>query len=489
MKAIEIHPQPILSFGRTVKITVNGIRYRLFRSLVTVVVVAVAVAFLTNILSESLIRKSIARRTERRIAEIRCAAAWTGYLTNPGTVEEILQRLAQAEPTDPFCREAAAMGGLSQAETASFRAAAAAAAQYLAFLSGLDYARRRALLHTASGAQIFDHLQDKASMERFRNALKVMRSVRLPTSLQAFEEFVRQWPTVRAQALRVRAGRAKAIRLVAAKLGGRPVLEALAEADGAFGGVLRQAGFALDAAAAADVATQAKRVLDMHLLERTVADPKMRQAIAGYLDILPTDVSVRTLWDFLRERRTASWYLARQKELGGEAAGFPLARIVELGKLEAEIEALARAERMGAATDGASGAGGRMRWLVLASMLVCVVGISNSMLMSVTERFREIATLKCLGALDGFIMLMFVLEAAFLGIVGGTLGAVLGTLLGLGRMLLPYGSLVMASLPVGNLAAAIALSSVLGVVLAAIASVYPSFKAARLAPMEAMRIQ
>ena len=40
-------------------------------------------------------------------------------------------------------------------------------------------------------------------------------------------------------------------------------------------------------------------------------------------------------------------------------------------------------------------------WLIIMSLIVCVVGIANSMLMAVTERFREIGTMKCLGALDG----------------------------------------------------------------------------------------
>ena len=43
-------------------------------------------------------------------------------------------------------------------------------------------------------------------------------------------------------------------------------------------------------------------------------------------------------------------------------------------------------------------------WLVVMSLLVSVVGITNSMLMSVTERYKEIGTMKCLGALDNFIV-------------------------------------------------------------------------------------
>ena len=65
-------------------------------------------------------------------------------------------------------------------------------------------------------------------------------------------------------------------------------------------------------------------------------------------------------------------------------------------------------------------------WLIAISLLVCVVGISNAMLMSVTERYREIGTMKCLGALDWFVVKLFLLEAGFLGLAGSALGALLG---------------------------------------------------------------
>jgi len=68
----------------------------------------------------------------------------------------------------------------------------------------------------------------------------------------------------------------------------------------------------------------------------------------------------------------------------------------------------------------------RMAWLVAMSLLVCTVGITNSMLMAVTERFKEIGTMKCLGALDSFVVLLFMLESGMMGIVASALGWVLG---------------------------------------------------------------
>jgi len=489
VKPLEIHDQPILGLARTLSITANGIRYRLFRSLVTVVVVTVAVAFLMNIVSESLIRKSIAERTSRRIAELRVAANWAGRLTDPGNIGEILQAIAARPVDDPLCREAAGMGGLSDEELRACHDGARRAALYLQFFDEVDYARRRQLVHNATGVDIFARLRRPAAWERFTTALPSMRSVRFPTPVEAFATFLQRWAELEAQTVRIRRGRARAVAAVAERLKGRPVIDALAETDGAFGEFLRGLGFSLDAATAAQVAGQARRMVEARTLEKTIADPQMRKAVASRLDVLPGDVTVRTLWGFLREQRRASWYLERQKALGGEAAELDVRRAVELAELEAETRALTRAERIRGPGSGLMGIGERMTWLVLASLLVCGVGISNAMLMSVTERFREIATLKCLGALDGFIMLTFVLEASFLGLVGGVVGAAMGSGLGLGRMLLPYGTLVMASLPAGELVAAMGLSVVLGIVLAALASIYPSFKAATLAPMEAMRIQ
>ena len=116
------------------------------------------------------------------------------------------------------------------------------------------------------------------------------------------------------------------------------------------------------------------------------------------------------------------------------------------------------------------GMGSRMTWLALVSMLVCAVGIANAMLMSVTERFREIATLKCLGALDGFIMNVFLIEAAILGFVGGVGGTVIGLGLGVLRTSILFKSLLFTAFPGGDLLAAALLSIGIGVLLAAVAA-------------------
>lgn len=75
---------------------------------------------------------------------------------------------------------------------------------------------------------------------------------------------------------------------------------------------------------------------------------------------------------------------------------------------------------------GDSGEAARLTWLIIMALLVSVVGICNSMLMAVTERFREIGTMKCLGALDQFIVKLFLIESGVLGLLAGVFGSILG---------------------------------------------------------------
>src|SRR5947209_6025454 len=70
----------------------------------------------------------------------------------------------------------------------------------------------------------------------------------------------------------------------------------------------------------------------------------------------------------------------------------------------------------------AMAAANRQDYLAVMALIVCFVGIMNAMLMSVTERFKEIGTMKCLGALDSFVVTLFIIEAAFLGVISSLAG-------------------------------------------------------------------
>ena len=142
------------------------------------------------------------------------------------------------------------------------------------------------------------------------------------------------------------------------------------------------------------------------------------------------------------------------------------------------------------ATDAAA-AGGRVqtRWLIGLALLVAFVGILNAMLMSVTERFREIGTMKCLGALDGFIIKLFLIESLFQGLAGTLIGIVLGLLLSLAAVTASYGRFAWENVPAGALLTSALICFGVGVGLTVAGAVYPPWQAARMQPIDAMRVE
>ncbi|MGN6634800.1 MAG: ABC transporter permease [Oryzihumus sp.] len=114
------------------------------------------------------------------------------------------------------------------------------------------------------------------------------------------------------------------------------------------------------------------------------------------------------------------------------------------------------------------------------SLLVGGIGVMNIMLVSVTERIREIGLRKALGATPRAVRRQFLVEASSLGLAGGVLGLALGIA---GALLLPRW--LGQPVTISPLAAGGAL--VVALVVGVVAGVYPAGRAARLAPIDALR--
>lgn len=120
--------------------------------------------------------------------------------------------------------------------------------------------------------------------------------------------------------------------------------------------------------------------------------------------------------------------------------------------------------------------------LAAVSLVVGGVGIMNIMLVTVTERFREIGIRKALGARDSDILLQFLTESALLAVLGGAVGILLSALASrvIGRLM---------GVPVGIDMASIALALGFSLVVGALFGVLPALSAARLAPAQALRTE
>jgi putative ABC transport system permease protein len=116
------------------------------------------------------------------------------------------------------------------------------------------------------------------------------------------------------------------------------------------------------------------------------------------------------------------------------------------------------------------------------SLLVGGIGIMNIMLVSVSERTREIGLRKAVGARPGVVLFQFLIEAVTLCCVGGAVGVLLGQ--GLTLLLKQgEGGLQEASIPMWAIAMAFGFSAFVGVLF----GMFPAIKAARLDPIEALR--
>ena len=114
------------------------------------------------------------------------------------------------------------------------------------------------------------------------------------------------------------------------------------------------------------------------------------------------------------------------------------------------------------------------------SLIVGGIGIMNIMLVTVTERTREIGIRKALGAKRKVIITQFLIESVILTIAGGAIGVILG--LGVSRILTNMMSLP-NTISVSSILLAVGVSCVIGIVF----GIYPARKASKLQPIEALR--
>ncbi len=120
------------------------------------------------------------------------------------------------------------------------------------------------------------------------------------------------------------------------------------------------------------------------------------------------------------------------------------------------------------------------------SLLVGGIGIMNIMLVSVTERTREIGIRKALGAKRGNILLQFLIEAALMSLIGGAIGVLVGW--GISSLIsgVTVGgqtihTVISADIPI----LAVCVSAAIGILF----GLYPAYRAARLKPIEALRYE
>jgi predicted lysophospholipase L1 biosynthesis ABC-type transport system permease subunit len=150
------------------------------------------------------------------------------------------------------------------------------------------------------------------------------------------------------------------------------------------------------------------------------------------------------------------------------------------------LESLRKEGKLDGVTEGS---GAQTRWVVGLAMLVGLVGVINAMLLSVTERFAEIGTMKCLGALDSLIVKLFLWESLLQGLVGTIVGGFVGLSLATLGALADCGGPLWGLIPWAEVFRFLGMSMLAGVGLTVCGALYPAWRAAHMRPVEAMRAQ
>ncbi|MEX0775518.1 MAG: ABC transporter permease [Phycisphaeraceae bacterium] len=495
MKPIIVQDQVRLGAMRCLQLALSGMGYRMFRSLITVSILSLAVAFLVHVLAHGMLEGHLTGLAYSRLAPSRALGRWVSRLTTADLPAQAVRNLAIGGDDRGAASAAERLGeyqrwsDASDAQMLQGREDAQAVRKLEVYLTGLTPTARAVLAADLDALMLARKLQTPRQMEEFRARLTQLKIGDIPD----LDELVNaRISRLLALLARIESGQLKAISQVRGAMGQGAQLEWIATSPQALEKAAGDAGFHVPEGELASLADPAGVQRDMELLGRMIESREVKNLVARQMGQPVALINQGAMLDWLTSTSRAQWLEQTIAKTGGKPMDPARMLAIAVAYQEQQQLEAALGDASVAVEPGQSifDLPRSTLFLIGLSFLVCAVGVANAMLMSVTERFSEIATMKCLGAMDGFVMLMFVFEAAMQGLFGGLAGVFLGLLLALLRGLVEYGGLVFAAsslflqLLIGGLIALVA-----GVILAVVAAVWPAWVASRLAPMEAMRVE
>jgi cell division protein FtsX len=489
---IDVRAQHHIPLGKAFSLCLKGIAHRFLRSLLTLMVIVLAVAFFMSLLCESFFARSVGNGVGVEERQERSSQRYFADWFEPVTRIDMAKRLVARPVSAVRMAEIAAITHATPERIDELTQKSRREAKVMRFFSDLDAGTRAALVGNSKDEDVYRVLLSDTAWNEFTDKLKHLLAIKVPLAIADFREVILGHEQLATDTAALAGAWQAAVGALEHELSDAQLAQdrgddtaLFVRGDPAqmahFQQLLGKLGFA-------------ETLPDVMLVHEQLALKARQQEIR---EMLQTDTAqsawhTKFLEDPLIDVKMVSLDDARVPEiLGGRWSRAELAEVsrqISDGKRRREIERAV--ENRISDSDGASSLlSSRQAFLLAISFVVCMVGISNAMLMAITERFREIATMKCLGATDGFILHQFLIEAAIQGFAGGVAGTVIGFLLSVAKCTAIFGVYLYLYFPYTGVLMAGGICIVAGVALSTLASIYPSWMASRMAPMEAMRIE
>jgi ABC-type antimicrobial peptide transport system permease subunit len=487
---ITVSKQKELTFSETFDFCLSSIKHRFFRSILTLAVVVLAVAFFMYLLTDNVYRSSLRKGVGAEIKQARKSSVLLNIMLTRPTQKEFELMLAKSSDNPELKKMLVSVLKADDDKISELADLARKKQRYLRFFKDMKIGQRKLLIGRLSGDEIFLNLADQKNFEKFKDDLAPMGNLKLPGGYESFYSYLADYKNYMKKRDLLHKEWNHAISYLleqSSKLSGsRPLKDVLASETPEdrkkveeFYKIINNAGFNISKEDYKGIVGEMKKAKLKEKIILTLNKPEIRsewrgifkekyKKISDKLKVLDDPRVVKLLKDSFKEDQL--------KMISSE-----IRYEDELSDLEYKLDfGIARTE---------SGLSNKDIYLLVLSFIVCMVGIANAMLMSITERFREIATLKCLGATDMFILVQITIEAALQGVAGGFLGVLIGLIITTVKDSLIFGTRLFEYFPVSGVGIAMGVSLVAGVLLSVFASIYPAWKAAKMAPMEAMRVE
>ncbi len=490
-RVINVQDQAKLSFQKVYSLVRSGIKHRLLRSTLTMSVILLAVAFFMVTLSENVIINSVAKGVEQEILTERSSIYVLNHLYIKPNLTSISVKLSKAHDNERQLKEYAAVTGWDLEKVKELSAECMWEQSYYQFFNNMSVGNRKMLIGNNKGPAIFTFLQDDKNFGDFQKNLEPLRSLKLPTDEGKLQALLNNQETFRASLSSFLSAWNNKIEELDGKtqeLTKKQELNTwLCDVDdaqmAAWEKLLADMNFMVEEKAIKNLQSDMLKLRARNEVTNALLSPELKK------EWQETFLVKEPLAEMIKRLRSEDVVEIVNKYTVHKYTHEDLTGIADNVDYNQSLSALESDLLKQSSKDSGSILSGRQTFLLIISFIVCMVGIANAMLMAITERFREIATMKCLGATDSFILIQFMMEAAIQGVAGGVLGMIIGFILALLKTTFSYGLYPFTYFPFVALVVCALVSLAIGIVLAVLASLYPSWAASRMAPMEAMRIE